>query len=572
MMKLITKKLLLLTFSLLLVSTAPRLSSAQQKQRVEDNELIEARSAYIDGIAAFENEEYQEALKLLNAAYVKLPDHPGVNFALADAYFQISDLANAEYYGKQAAKLDPKNRWYHLKLAHIYQAGGKNETAINELKTALEYHPRDKDLLYELAQLYDSQKMFTEANSIYTKLLYLQGENINLHLQRLKNFNNLGQKDSAITELEKIRDLDPSNLSTLQVLSNYYLEMDRMEEAREVLQNALQISRNNPKTLIMLSDIYIAEAKWDSVGATLSKVMADPSTDSDTKLKVGEYLYSKFEQDSANSNMREATSSVFEEALASGTQSSQLVSLAADFFINTGQKKLALQALEQTNELIPTNDSAWKKRLQLLLQQGRTEEALSVGKQAAEQIPQDPIVLYLLGNAFIAEGQHSQAVQELTAASKLPARKPLKASIHGSLGDALAAMDQWEQAFTQYERSLKFNPDNPGILNNYAYYLSQHGNDLAKAKEMGRRALELDPNNPSYLDTIGWIFYQEGSYQEAEEFIRAAVNAGNTSAEVMEHMGDVLDKLGQKQEAQQWWKKALEKDTSRTHLKDKVST
>lgn len=570
-MKLISKKWTL-PAALLLVTLVASPLSAQQEQRVEDSELVKARSAYIDGLAAFENEEYKKALKLLNAAYVKLPDHPGVNYALADAYFQINDLANAEYYGNQATKLDPQNRWYHLKLVHIYQAGGKNETAISELNEALKYHPKDKDLLYELAQLYDDQGMLSEANSIYNKLLYLQGENINLHLQKLQNFNDLGLRDSAVTELEKIRQLDPSNLSTLQVLSNYYLEMDRLQEAREVLQNALQINRTNPKTLIMLSDVYIAEAKWDSMGTTLKRVMADSSVKSQTKLKTAEYLYSKFEQDPENSDMQNAVSTVFQEILASKTASSQLISLTADFFIQTGQNDFALQALKQTNELIPTNDSAWKKRLQLLLQQGQTTEALAVGKQAAEQIPQDPIVLYLLGNAYLAEDQPSQAMEELAAASKLPARKPLKASIHGSMGNAYAAMEQWEQAFSEYEQSLKFNPDNPAILNNYAYHLSQHGNDLTKAKEMGRRALEIDPDNPSYLDTVGWISYQEGSYDEAAEFIRAAIKTGEANAEVMEHMGDVLDKLGKKQEAQQWWRKALEKDSSRTHLKDKVST
>lgn len=567
-MKLTALKWMLLALPLLLFGIAP---SSTAQRSVDETEHIKARSAYIDGLAAFENEDYQKALDLLNAAYVKLPDRPGVNYALADAYLHINDIANAEYYGKQAVKLDPKNRWYRLKLAHIYQASGKYNTAINELKEALIYHPRDKDLLYELAQLYDNQSQLSKANALYNKLLYLEGENISLHLQKLKNFNSLGLQDSAIVELEKIRQLDPSNLSTLQVLSNYYLKMDRLQEAREVLQNALEISRNNPKTLIMLSDIYIAQSKWDSVGTTLSKVMVDTAVETQTKLKAAEYLYAKFEQNPGNNNIRDAADAVFQHVLASETKSSQLISLAADFFSNTGQTDLALQALERTNKLMPTNDSAWKKRLQLLLQQGQTAEALKVGKQAAGQIPQDPIILYLLGNAYLAEGQPSPAVEQLNAASRLPARRPLKASIHGSLGDAYAAMDQWEKAFIQYEKALKFNPDNAGVLNNYAYYLARKGDNLAKAKEMARRALELDPDNPSFLDTVGWIFYLQGSYQEAGDFIRAAINTGQASAEVLEHMGDVMDKLGNKQEAQRWWQKALKKDSTRTHLKDKVS-
>ncbi len=564
-------KWMLPVLSLILFGMALPAAAQQQSQRVGETELVKAKSAYIDGLAAFENEDYQKALNLLNTAYVKLPDHAGVNFALADAYLQINDIANAEYYGKQATKLDPKNRWYRLKLVNIYQTAGKYDTAINELQAGLEYHPRDKDLLYELAQLYDNQGELAEANKVYNKLLYLEGQNISVHLQKLKNFKSMGLQDSAIVELEKIRELDPSNLSTLQVLSDYYLQMNRLQEARNVLQHALEISRTNPKTLIMLSDVYIAEAKWDSVGSTLNTIMTDSTVESQTKLRAAEYLYSKLKQNPDNSGLREATGSVFQGVVESNAESSQLISLAAEFFSNTDQTDLALKALERTNELIPTNDSAWKKRLQLLLQQGRIGEALAVGKKAAEQIPQDPLVLYLLGNAYLAEGQHSQAIEKLSAASKLPARKPLKSSIHGSLGDSYAARDQWEDAYSEYDKSLEYNPENANVLNNYAYHLSQNSENLTKAKQMARRALELDPNNPSFLDTVGWIFYLQGSYKEAENFIQAAINTGNASAEVLEHMGNVLDKRGKKQEAQQWWKKALEKDSSRTHLKDKVS-
>lgn len=544
---------------------------AQQDQSVAEQKFIQARSAYVDGLAAFENEDYQKALSLLKSAYVKLPDHPGVNYALADAYLQTNDLGNAEYYGKQAVKLNPENQWYHLKLAHIYQGGGKVDQAVSELNDALKHHPHSTTLLTELARLYEGQDKGQAANTIYNKLLYLQGNNIRIHLKKLRNFNKLGKRDSVLAELHQVRRLDPSNLSTLQVLSNYYLQLDHLQEAREVLEKALAINPQDSQTLIMLSNVYISQAKWDSVGTVLSNVMKDSSTAPHTKLKVAQYLYSKFEEQQ-DSSIRRATSHVFGQLLQSGTQSSQLLSLAAKFYSKTGQAGQALQALEQTNKLMPTDDSAWKTRLQLLLQQHRTREAVEVGKQAAEAIPQDPLVLYLLASAYLAEQQPSQAIDPLQSASRLPARQPLKARIHGSLGDAYAAADQWKRAVTHYEQSLKLNPDNASVLNNYAYHLAERRQQLDKAQKMARHALELDAGNPTYLDTIGWIFYQQGSYKQAANFIRAAIKTGQASADAMEHLGHVLHKLGKQEQARHWWKKALQEDSTRTHLKDKVST
>lgn len=565
----LTKCLLFAVAGLIAVSVTNK-GLAQQHQ-LNEKEKIDAKSAYIDGLAAFENEDYQRALDLLNVAYVKLPDHPGINFALADAYLQINDIGNAEYYGKQAVKLDPKNRWYRLKLVDIYRSSGNTTAAISELNKALEYHPKDQDLLQELAQLYSNNGKPLQANKIYNKLLYLRGENINLRLKKLQNFNRLDMTDSAIVELENIRELDPDNLSTLQVLSNYYLEMDRLEEAREVLQNALQINRKDPKTLIMISDIYMSEAKWDSVGLTLGNVVANTTVSSKTKLKVGRYLYSKFQENKENEGIRDATSTVFQKIMASEPDSDKLLALAADFFMQTQQNDLALQALERTTHKMPTNDSAWRKRLQLLMREGKIDKAITVGRNAAEQIPQDPVVLYFLGNALLADNNYQKAIEHLQEASTLPARKPLKANIYGSLGDAYAGIEEWDRSFENYEESLSINPENAVVLNNYAYYLSLQKRNLAKAEEMAQHAIDIDPNNASYLDTLGWIYYQQEEFQKAQKYLQAAIDTGQASAEVLEHMGDLMNKLDQLQKAKAWWQKAYKKDSTRTHLKDKIS-
>src|SRR5699024_946597 len=102
-----------------------------QEQQAEDisglseQELVDAKTAYIKGLEAFENENYQQSLDLLSTAYLKLSEHAGVNYALADAYLQVGDLSNAAYYGKQATNLEPGNKWYRLKLARIYRSAGR---------------------------------------------------------------------------------------------------------------------------------------------------------------------------------------------------------------------------------------------------------------------------------------------------------------------------------------------------------------------------------------------------------------------------------------------------------------
>jgi len=544
---------------------------AQNKQSINDHELLQAQSAYIDGLAAFENEDYQKALKLLKTAYVRLPDQPGINYALADAYLQVNDLTNAIYFGKQAANLNPQNKWYHLKLADIYRASSNINALIDQLKTALDYHPNDVDILYELAQTYNENDSLQEANVIYNHILRLEGPSIHIHLQKLKNFNDMDMQDSAIVELQAIRALDPDNISTLHVLSNYYLDMDRLSEAKEVLQNALQINRKDPKTLTMLSDIYMKEAKWDSLGMIVGQVISDSTVSTGNKMDIAQYLYSKYNDDPSNAGLRDATSQVLQKFMTSEPDNANVQGLAADFFAQTNQNGLALKALEKTNKLMPTNDSAWHQRLQLLLVEGKIKEAITVGEQAAEAIPQDPIILYFLGSAYLSNHNNNKALTNFKEASNLPARNPLKASIYSGMGNAYAGLKNWDQVYHNYEQSLKYNSDNPGVLNNYAYYLSIQKRNLKKAEKMALRAIELDPQNASYLDTIGWVYYQMDKFKKAQKYIRQSLDTGKASAEVMEHMGDVMNKLQDSEKAKYWWRKAFEKDSSRTYLKAKIS-
>ena len=556
---------------LLACSVAPLHAQNTSGKDISERDLINGETAYIEGLQEFENANYERALDLFSEAYVKLPENSGLNYAMADAYRQIGDLANASYYGKQAVELEPENKWYRLMLAGIYREAGKNEATIEELEKTIEYHPEATEVLAELADTYASYGMLLESNQAYTKLLRLTGENINIHLQKLRNFNKLGMRDSVITELKKIRELDPDNLSTLQTLSNFYLDMDKKDEAKSILKSALDQNNRDPKTLIMLADLYAQEAKWDSVGTLLGNVVSDSIIPADAKLTVAQYMLSQFQQNSGSPQLQQATSSIIESFTVNEPEFGQAHALAADYFNSINENKKALAALARTNELMPSNDGAWIQRMQLLLTEGNYQEAIEIGEKAEENVPQDPFIMYFWGSAYLAESENAEAVDKLEQASRLPARRQLKSAIYNALGDAHAGLEQWDEAFNTYEQALKINPDNDLVLNNYAYFLSLQEKELDKAEKMALKANEISPNNASYLDTVGWVYYQKGDYEKAEEYIRASLDTGEASAEVMEHMGDVLDKLGKAEEAREWWKKAFEQDTTRTHLKDKIS-
>ena len=108
-----------------------------------------------------------------------------------------------------------------------------------------------------------------------------------------------------------------------------------------------------------------------------------------------------------------------------------------------------------------------------------------------------------------------------------------------------------------YKLILKNNPENILVLNNYSYYLSLRKENLVEAKEMSKKCNDLEPNNGTYQDTYAWVLYCLGEYEKAKLWLEKALkNGGESSAVIIEHYGDVLFKMGQKNEAVIQWKKS----------------
>ena len=129
----------------------------------------------------------------------------------------------------------------------------------------------------------------------------------------------------------------------------------------------------------------------------------------------------------------------------------------------------------------------------------------------------------------------------------------------GGKGDVYFAMGDTLMAFDTYEKSLAINPDNTGILNNYAYFLAECDSDLSKAESMSGRAVNASPNNSTFLDTYAWVFFKEKNYDMALFYIKSAIdNDDSDNADLYQHYGAILYATGKVDEAVAQWKKALE--------------
>lgn len=539
--------------------------------QVQTEGELSGKAAYIQGLEAFENEEYEKAEELLLQADRNLSDQAGVKYALADTYLTMDDLPKAALYGKQAVEQEPENKWYRLKLAQIYRSAGQNQATLNELTTLLNYHPEDFDGMRMLAETYKDYGEFAKSNQVLNEIIQLRGPDIATLLMKFRNYEALVAPDSAIAQLEKIRELDPDNLEMLNMLGQKYLQNGQKNKAKKILKDALVRNSRDPQSLINLAGIYLDDQKWDSAGTLLTNFISDPLIEAQNKMNIARFLYTRVQDNPQNIQLRIETERVLDAFTETESDYGPAFTLSGEFYAQTAQPEKALEKLETANKLLPQDDVAWRQRLQLLLSQNRYEEAITVGKKAHETVPDDAFIQFFVGSAYMLNDQNAQAEEWLENASRAPARRPFKSVVYGTLGDVRANLGKQEASDEAYELALRYDPDNDNAMNNYAYNLSVRGEKLERAKELALKAIEVAPENAAYLDTVGWVYFKLGDYDRARRFIKASIDTGSASAEVMEHLGDVYEKLDNLEEAQKWWQQAFEKDSTRTHLQEKIN-
>jgi Tfp pilus assembly protein PilF len=74
---------------------------------------------------------------------------------------------------------------------------------------------------------------------------------------------------------------------------------------------------------------------------------------------------------------------------------------------------------------------------------------------------------------------------------------------------------------------------------------------------MIRKALDSEPTNGAYLDSLGWVLYRLGKFEEAETWLRRALERSGRDPTVHDHLGDVYAKLGKLKDAISQWQSSL---------------
>lgn len=195
-------------------------------------------------------------------------------------------------------------------------------------------------------------------------------------------------------------------------------------------------------------------------------------------------------------------------------------------------------------------------------------------EEAIEYFPNQSFFWYHNGFANFAKKDYQKAISSLEEARNLAVDNPeLAKHVNALMGDTYNELKKYAKSDEAYEAVLKTDPDYEHVLNNYSYYLSLRKDKLSRAVQLSSHLTDKFGDNATYLDTHAWVLYTMKEYQKSREFLERAIKQSTgVSGTIIEHYGDVLYQLGEKDKAIEQWKKARQMGENSTNIDKKIQS
>jgi tetratricopeptide (TPR) repeat protein len=208
------------------------------------------------------------------------------------------------------------------------------------------------------------------------------------------------------------------------------------------------------------------------------------------------------------------------------------------------------------------------RRASILVHQGKIDQAIQLIHQVPERGPDDARAKLLAEAGVLRDAKLWQrAFDVLGSANQRFADDTDLLYEQAMMADKIDRMDEMERLL---RRVIELKPDNAQAQNALGYSMADRKQRLPEARALIQRALELSPGDPFITDSLGWVEYRLGHFDEAVRLLREAYGA-RPDPEIGAHLGEVLWTQGKRDEARVVWREAKVRDGANDVLRETLT-
>lgn len=570
------------------------------KQATEKTTSV-VKELFKQALAKEEEKKYEEAASLMEQAEKLCPKDPKISYNLGFFYSLVGDKQRAYQAFKRCidAAIEKKN--WNLYSKALFQTAlllhDQNELKDAEYfyKQAIKVNPKYVDAYINLAGLFFSQRQFEKAKTwikrALKRLKMLKSKDTmkialahktygcilpefkktTLALKHLQRAYELNKKDAhvpaVIGELYETRGqindairwfhtaltINPKLSQVYFRLGEIYANPDwavhNLLQAKSYMATGLQLEPTNPNAQFALAAIHFELKEYDDAKKLLTKLKENETDNERRYLTL--MMLAQIVLDPGQSEIKSNSPSEkkeFEEAIkylreAAELQPNNLETYEnlACCYIAMGQIAAAKSELHKILQLKPDHAGAYALLSRLAYEESNYENAFEMAQKAISIDPKNKNALYLLGRLYFDQGRTDEAKQYLEQAlAALPS--PSLASAQRSEEMKLSLMEQMSYAFD-------------GLLVLGQIYQQQK--DFTNAIRCYKSALSYDSDNVDALLLLGAAQVEAELYEDAVHVLRKASLLDPDSVMANLYLGNSLLNLQKYEQAIIYLQKAL---------------
>ena len=489
---------------------------------------------------------FEEAKDQLAVLIENDPDSIYLNRKMVLLLRRSGDLEGALKHARKCVEIKPDDIMSHLLLADIYSMTGDSGAEKKEYETVLELDPDQQRVRLILATLLIRNRQFEEAMAHLDKLIVQNPDLLIAYYYRGRIYLAKGDYEAAEKEYLHALEKDDSMEPVLFDLASLYQIQKRLEDASGIYEKLLNINPSNRVARERLIGIYNSLGKTGDVQAQIDTIKRQTQPGDPVRQSLGLFYLKNGMLDESISEL-----DLIVTAWPEDYKSRYYLALAYE---ENGQPE---KALEHFRLIKPGNEYFINSQTHIayiLDEMKEYDEAIAVIRNAIEIAKEKTDFYLILASLFEAKKKYDKAIESIEEGLTYDEKN---IDLIFRLGVVLDKAGDKDASIMQMRKVLEIDPDHADSMNYIGYTYAERGVNLDEAMELILKALTIKPNSGFIIDSLGWVYYQQGDYDKALDSLEKAFSLISTDPTIAEHLGDVYLKKNEFKKSLEMYKKAL---------------
>jgi len=504
----------------------------------------------------------------------------------------------------------------HFLAGTVYLREGNIKGAYDHLKDATRLKDNYIEAQQKLGEIYvmvGDYKAATETASLLTKRpdylsdgLLLESEvalgqgNLELALQKAQDAFSKSREGASAKQIayladiylrkgdrknsaKLIKSINQSGLDAegLLILAKYYIAAGEESRATGYFMEALKRYPDNPEVQYTYGQYLFSRRKFAEANIHYQKAMTALPNVQIIAYHLGQSLLAAGE--------KEKTKALIEAMLAKYPNNILSLRLKIQYHLTTGERRAAIETLNQIKQYIPDASSSYALLSELYLQDGVTSLAEKNAQKAITLGDKTILPLMVLGDVYFRRGQYNQAAGYYEKVLQL---QPNNLAALLQAGDAYLNLGQVDKAETNYRKAMTVYPnvlftqtklarikatkgDRAGSLAIARQYFQNHQGDakavaeyanalilndqLDNAVEIVSKSLKKKPNDWFLHYVLGDIYLLKRDLKSASQSYGHATTLNPDDLNLAMNLASRYDQAGMTREAEAQYLRAYKR-------------